>query len=180
MDFWDFNETDNYVDVSYKNINYRVLNKRNKKLAAQRLYEIETFINLMAELVRNNMYLTHGILTDMCQVFLSIHPHYYRVQEMQIGTMFDGMNKPKEVKLNKYLPKVGADGKLKASYRVIFFQLRHPDDKIKKFNELFRLVMHEIAHTGCNHVRWRDDDHGDDFKLFETYLYYLWSKYRSL
>lgn len=175
MTFWDFDENKNFVTVFYKNIPFKVLNLQNKLLAAKRLYEAKLLIDSLADKVRTNILRVDPVLQEMSTVFLSIHPDYYYLQEMQMGTEFDGMNKPKNVKKNDYLPSVGKDKLLKAEYRIVFLNLRKPDLKIKTLKELIPLIIHEIAHTGCNHVTWKDNNHYKDFQLFESYLYYLLS-----
>ena len=173
MRIWDFDEEKNFTIVFYKGIPFKVLNFPNKKLVARRLYQAKVFINDLCVKVYKNINLVNLPLREMSIVFLSIHPDYYLLQEMQIGTQFEGMNKPKNVQPNHYLPSVGRDKLLKAEYRVVFLNLIKPDGKVKSFKELIPLIIHEIAHTGCNHVTWKDDNHGPDFKLFEAYLYYL-------
>lgn len=173
MNFWDFDEDINFKIVKYKNSNFKVLNLNNANIAAQRLYEISFFINYISSKVAKYLpYMNHKLKT-MSNVFLSIHPDNYYLQEMQLNTDFLGLNKPKEVYYDPYVTPVGKDTKYRARYRGIFLTLRNTDNRVKKFDELIPLVLHEIAHTGCNHVKWRDDDHGPDFSLFENYLYFL-------
>lgn len=175
MEFWDFDENKNYVTIKYKNINFKVLKEKNRLEAVKLLYLIKIIIDALAQEVQKTYKLLKQPLKNMAIVFLSIHPEYYFVQEMQKGQIFEGLNKPKNVHTNYYLPSVGKDGNLKAEYRAIFFQLRNNKNNLKNINELIPLIIHEIAHTGCNHVRWRDDDHGKDFILFENFLYFCWS-----
>lgn len=172
-EWWDFDENKNYVIVNYKNKKYKVLNLPNKELVAKRLYDIENFINVISQLIYKNLSKIPISLKNNCIVFLSIHPDYYYLQEMQLNTSFLGLNKPKNVQFNKYLPSVGKDKFLKAEYRGIFLQIRNSNGKVKNMSELLPLVIHEISHTGCNHVRWRDNDHGRDFQDFENLIYNL-------
>jgi len=173
MSVWDFDEKKNFTTVLYKGLPFKVLNFPNKIIAAKRLYQATVFIYELCIKVYNNIDKVKSPLREMSIVFLSIHPDYYLLQEMQTGTQFDGMNKPKNVSNNKYLPSVGSDKTLKAEYRIVFLNLIKPNGKVKSFKELVPLIIHEIAHTGCNHVTWKDDNHGLDFQLFESYLYYL-------
>lgn len=175
MSNWDFDEEKNFTTVLYKGLPFKVLDFSNKKIIAKRLYQTRVFIHKLCRKVYKNLSKVDSPLREMSIVFLSIHPDYYLLQEMQIGTQFEGMNKPKYVHHNQYLPSVGSDKTLKAQYRVVFLNLIKPDGKVKSFKELIPLIMHEIAHTGCNHVTWKDDNHGPDFQLFEKYLYYLLS-----
>jgi hypothetical protein len=78
---------------------------------------------------------------------------------------FKGINKPKGVHVTNEHP-VGKDNNLRAKKRVIFVELRNintgnwiPMDKVVD------TLVHELAHTYCNHVVWREDDHGKDFKI---------------
>jgi len=170
---WDFHEKRNFTTVFYKGLPFKVLNFPNKDIVAKRLYQAQVFIHNLSIKVFQNLNKVGSPLKEMSIVFLSIHPDYYFLQEMQTGTGFEGMNKPKNVHRNLYLPSVGRDKKLKAEYRIVFLNVIKPDGKVKSFNELIPLIIHEIAHTGCNHVTWKDDNHGPDFQLFETYLYSL-------
>ena len=175
MDIWDFDEKKNYTTVVHKGIPFKVLNFPNKSIVARRLYQTKTFIHNLCIKVYNNIDKVKSPLREMSIVFLSIHPEYYYLQEMQLGTDFDGMNKPKNVSKNKYLPSLGRDKTLKAEYRIVFLNVVKQNGQVKSFKELVPLIIHEIAHTGCNHVTWKDDNHFEDFQLFESYLYYLLS-----
>ena len=175
-EWWDFDENKNYTTVKYKNKAYKVLNLPGKKLVAKRLYYIENFIYSLSNLIYKNLNKVSCSIKNKCIVFLSIHPYYYYLQEMQTNTGFLGLNKPKNIHLNQYLPSVGKDKLLKATHRGIFLQIRDSNSRVKNISDLLPLVIHEISHTGCNHVRWRDNDHGDDFYEFETFIYGLIKK----
>ena len=49
----------------------------------------------------------------------------------------------------------------------------------KDFNKIMELVIHEFAHTMCNHVTWRDGDHGSDFKNAEKILWDCYKKIKT-
>ena len=84
-------------------------------------------------------------------------------------TEFNGLNKPKNLYVSND-EKIGKDGKLRASYRHIFLTLRNSKGNFNNINKIMKLVIHEIAHTMCNHVTWRDDDHADDFEHSEKLI----------
>ena len=105
----------------------------------------------------------------MMDCFLDIHPDNYYLSEMQLNTDFDGLNKPRNIHLTSKQV-VGKDGKLRAKYRHIFIILRNNTGKFNNFNDTLHLLIHELAHTMCNHVKWRDDDHGADFKNAEKLI----------
>ena len=88
---------------------------------------------------------------------------------MQLGTNFYGLNKPKNL-YNSNKPSIGKDKTLRAGYRHVFVTLRNSNGKFNDKEKIMKLVIHEIAHTMCNHVTWRDDDHGKDFKHAEKLI----------
>lgn len=87
---------------------------------------------------------------------------------------FEGMNKPRHRTTAYSEPHVGQDGKIRATYRDIFLDPEKVDGYFvsggKDYGALRRLVLHEIAHTMANHVTFRWDDHGEDFKVCEAVL----------
>jgi hypothetical protein len=90
------------------------------------------------------------------------------LQEMQLNKdqlliKFEGLNKPKDVYVTNE-NSIGPDKNLRASYRVIFLSLRE-NGKLKTIKSLKSLIAHELTHTALNHVQWRDDDHGPEFKI---------------
>lgn len=123
---------------------------------------------LCAEIHRNKSSIKDRELMDFVDLFLDIHCGHccsrgYLLSEIPNGTLFEGLNKPKgrHITNEKY---IGTDYNLRASYRDVFLKtnMSLPDYR--------NLVVHELAHTGCNHVRWRDDDHGRDFQKMEKFL----------
>ena len=87
---------------------------------------------------------------------------------MQLNTEFEGINKPRN--LYKSKTKIGKDGLLRAGYRHIFITIRDSNKNFNDINVIMKLVLHELAHTMCNHVTWRDDDHNSDFIHCEKIL----------
>ena len=169
-EFWDFNETENYTSIAcYKVLNrwyneYTVLDTYD---AARLLYEIDIFVHRK---LNNLKKIIHNFDINIKNKLLLLLNTPYSFQEMQLNTGFIGLNKPKNVIEIKNVPIIGKDGKLRAKRRLIFLQLRYANGNIKSLNELKPLVIHEIAHTACNHVQWRDDDHGEDFKTCENII----------
>ena len=81
---------------------------------------------------------------------------------------FEGLNKPKNVHLTNEI-EIGPDKNLRAQYRIIFLTLRK-NGKLLSINALKSLIAHELTHTALNHVLWRDDDHGPEFKLMNKII----------
>ena len=163
--FWDFDENKNYVSIA----RYKVLNLPDAYDAAKLLYSIDIFVH---EKINNLKKIVNNFNIEVRNKLELLINTPYLFQEMQISTKncpvnFDGLNKPKNIKEIKNAPSIGKDGKLRAERRLIFLQLRDRNGNLKNLQQLESLVIHEITHTACNHVRWRDDDHGNDFKSCE-------------
>ena len=65
---------------------------------------------------------------------------------------------------------MGKDSNLRATYRVIFLTIRNKNKKLKKITSILPLLSHELTHTALNHVRWRDDDHGEHFDIIDKLI----------
>ena len=83
---------------------------------------------------------------------------------------FYGLNKPKNVhKTNK--PPIGKDKNLRPSYRVVMLTIRNSNGTVESCTKFLKLLIHELSHTLANHVTWREDDHGKDFKDCESFMW---------
>ena len=158
MVIWDFDENKNYIKVG----NYKVLNLKDADKASKLLNDIDTLIlrTLISIQFKEKR-------TPELNILLQTP---YVLQEMQLikdqGTIkFEGLNKPKEVKRTQEI-NVGEDGKLRAKYRKIFLTLRNKNGKLKTLKQLKSLISHELTHTALNHVRWREDDHDEQFNFY--------------
>ena len=168
-EFWDFDEKINYKVVYLNNHEYKVLNiYDNYNESAILLDNIRNFINIISKYLYVNKCIYIELVQKHIDCFLLIHPNNYLLSEMQLNTQFDGLNKPKDLYYSD--TKLGPDNYLRARYRDIFLKLRKDNGTFKNFNDIINLVIHEIAHTMCNHVTWRDDNHYNDFKICENIL----------
>ena len=180
--FWDFNESTNYKTIYIGEIPYKVLVKRNNVYlsdyieAAELLYSIQIIIYMISHKLQQNLKLNKYSKEDQkgIKCFLSIHPNNYLLSEMQddklLSVKFNGLNKPKNVKYDNNVQPLGPDGKKRAEYRDVFLLLRDKKNNLLELEDLILLVIHEITHSACNHVTWRDDDHGEDFKRYERLI----------
>jgi len=177
-EFWDFNETKNYITVNILGNNYKVLNiYPDYYTAVNLLNKINYIINQICIyfIINYHRYSTKDKILIDC--FCDIHPNKHLLSEMQLNTPFYGINKPRYLyNTNKY--PVGPDGTYRAKYRHIFLTLRDKNGKFNNFDKIMKLVIHEIAHTMCNHIRWREDDHGEDFKHAEQMIIHVYNKIR--
>ena len=163
MIIWDFDENKNYIKIG----KYKVLNKKDSIFAAKLLNDIENRIKLL--LSRLNKFKNP-------EIKLLIETQF-KLQEMQLlkdqGLIkFDGLNKPKNV-INTKKQKIGPAGSLRAKSRLIFLTLRKSNGRLKKIEELYSLIAHELTHTALNHVTWRDDNHPKEFKILYKLLLFL-------
>jgi hypothetical protein len=169
-EFWDFNENVNYSIIK----GYKVLNVYPDTSAAAKLLNDLKFITYRSFM---SMYSTVEITPEI-ELLLKTP---FRLQEMQLedfqgDVLFEGLNKPKGIHTKKTAQSIGKDGKLRATYRVIFLTIRNKNGKLRKIENILSLLSHELAHTALNHVKWRDDDHGRHFneiaKLILKHLIY--------
>ena len=169
-EFWDFDENTNYTTVNIQGKNYKVINKfPDYYSAALILNNIHNIIIQICIYFKINYYKYSKNDQIIIDCFNDIHPNNYLLSEMQLDTNFYGLNKPKNL-YNSNKPPIGKDKKLRAGYRHVFITLRNAHGKFNDKEKIMKLVIHEISHTMCNHVTWRDDDHGKDFKHAEKLI----------
>ena len=102
---------------------------------------------------------------------LVITPH--TLGEMPLNDGFDGLNLPKRiVKLNPSDGlKFSKDSNIRAGHRHVLLTLRKKTGDIHPLAKIMKLIIHELAHTMCNHVTFRDKgNHLKDFDDNERYL----------
>lgn len=178
-DKWDLEERkgfkkkgDYYIYVG-RNSNYG--NKKNKKIPL--LYYIDNQIRLLQNLCE--MY-SHSIPEPYQKsqfLLLANTPH--KVQEIPPRSGFLGINKPKVIEdLSVFdgilLPEDRPDRLCRARYRLVMLQLEKTTKK-----DLTELLIHELAHGGCNHLIYMNkENHLDDFKTCEKNIKTLVDKHR--
>jgi hypothetical protein len=170
--FWDFDENKNYVEYKLCGEKFKVLKRYPDSLrAAILLSNIKNFMIVLITSIGNKEPIP-AKLVDRISVLLSTRFH---VQEIQLDTpeepvKFEGLNKPKNI-ISTNEVGVGPDGKLRAKNRLIFLKLRWNSGKLKNLDQLYNLIIHELTHTACNHVTYREaGNHAEDFKECEKYL----------
>ena len=162
MVIWDFDENKNYIKIG----EYKVLDLTDAEKAAELLNDIDTLIlkALISIEIREKR-------TPEINILLQTP---YFLQEMQLvkdqgSIKFEGLNKPKQVVKTNRIP-VGEDGKLRAKYRGIFLNLRRQNGSVKTLREMKNLIAHEMTHTALNHVKWREDDHDENFNYYNKLI----------
>ena len=155
-ELWDFDENKNYINI----FGFKVLDYKDSLKAATLLQNIKNLIfNCFASI------LNYEMLTPEVELLLNTP---FVLQEMQLEKdqliiKFDGLNKPKNVHVTNEI-NIGPDKNLRAQYRIIFLTLRK-NGKLMTIKSLKSLIAHELTHTALNHVQWRNDDHGPEFKI---------------
>lgn len=102
------------------------------------------------------------------------------LQEIPSQKKFEGINKPKNIVSFYNGDRFKRDNNYRAGYRLIMLRLRNDNGsmriwedtskKIKK-SDIKSLLLHELSHTMCNHVTYREDEnHDDDFYKSERFI----------
>jgi hypothetical protein len=176
---WNIPET-SLITYTVDGIIYKVCNTKDSKKSLKKLIytrnEISRLCRALEKYYKKNHNALHNKeLKDSIQLFLEIHnpksglfkkKYYYLLSEIPTkpdNPYFEGLNKPRGRFLSNE-KNIGPDRNLRAMFKDIFLTL-YPNKKQYK-----DLVLHELCHTACNHVIWRDDDHNDDFKRFYKLL----------
>ncbi len=182
---WDFREDTMPIYV-IGNYPYKAMNKQN----ANRLSQIRKSINTLC----NNIEKGHGWKNnEQVKMFLEMHgENYYSPNQLPVPfyytaingkktsryllsemppdeTRLDGLMKPKMRYHDDNAIPIGKDGRGRALYRDMFLNLNKSESSLKN------LVIHELAHSMANHIRWREDDHGKDFIECENFIKRHWT-----
>ena len=107
---------------------------------------------------------------DLNQLIIS-KGNLYNIQEMT-PNKYDiiGLNKPKKIiKINNQI-----DFEV-ASERSIHLTIRKENGKIDNYSKILSLAIHEITHTTCNDLYWKEDNHTYPFEAYHS-LMKQWAK----
>lgn len=189
---WDFQESNLIKVQALDNYPYFVKKQENVSL----LMNVRKRVEKMVEYIRNNIHIFPLESRNGLNLFISIHGENKQHQpacdlfndkwlqkhgmcaralysEIPQGIKFIGLNKPKNRSIDYSQPSIGKDGHQRANWRHVFLTIPYTNKSLD--NPDFReLIIHELAHTAANHVNWRNDDHGDDFQLYENILTQAW------
>jgi hypothetical protein len=174
---WDYNEYDKYHTHSIRlgeDVEATVHFKRNSDTAQ--------FDESTAHIIRTLHFL--DAMTRQAQTYCKQHlnecpnsslfastKHVF--YELPTSLAFNGVNKPKNVHDCALANgvNIGKDGTLRSHERYVMVEVAS-----KSPRDLKALFVHEIAHTFCNHVLFRHDDHGEDFQNFERHFLQILDK----
>lgn len=95
------------------------------------------------------------------------------IQEMTPNTKFDGLNKPYDI-VGLDIPdglEFKQDTLIRAKRRHIMLTLFRKNGTRRPWKEIKKLLLHEMSHTMCNHVTYREEgNHMEDFREAEKFL----------
>ena len=166
---WDINETEGFRSYGIDGQTYTVNVKRshnNLKECAKVLRFIDLYIKqLIDDLVKRCM--ERGVMSESCKI-ISNTP--YVVQEIEYDSGFHGINKPKGIIHSGTTKKhFKLDNDLRATWRLIMLELRESDGSFMPWSSIKTTLLHELAHTMCNHIRYRTSgNHQKDFHDCES------------
>jgi hypothetical protein len=105
--------------------------------------------------------------------FGSSSKNYFVYQEMTPNTdNIIGLNKPKETKF--ITVDLGNNKKMKyeiGKKRKIFLTLRNQrTGQLRNYSDILDLAIHELTHTTCNDIKWKEDNHKDPYPLYHRMM----------
>lgn len=159
---WDIGEHEGYKHTRVPGINveYKVWSSGRVEIVASLLFMIDEFI----QTIQNQLPDTN----PECHVLIHT-PH--TVQECRHKD-FHGINKPKGIiQLHKVEPLFKRDNQYRATNRHIMLTLRTKSGDLKAWSSLKKLLLHELSHTMCNHITYREEEnHEEDFDNCQGFL----------
>ena len=116
-----------------------------------------------------NQYKNDYINTECSKMGLLFN--YQEILPNNVGII--GLNKPKVIKKIS-LPN-GKDYKI-ADKRAIFLTIRNKrTGNVNDYTNILDLAIHELTHTTCNDVEWKEDNHMPPYQSYHT-LMRKWSR----
>ena len=164
----------NNSHVSIKNLmgncvregSYLVQDNNNKENTSRILSRIDNKFERMINNIDPGKFT--GKEKKMIQI-LKHTPHIFL--EISPNTGFLGVNYPLGVRETDSIH-FGTDGNERAMGRAVFLTVS-PEHILNE--DLNKLVIHELSHTLANHVKYRPNDHGEDFINAEKLFKRIWT-----
>lgn len=199
-EFWDLDENKNFISIRspIDDLHYKVYSESQKqtltdKNTAKTLSRVRREINKLVYFLYTNpeiwqeKYPEIKLLIDIhlpCLYKLNIDKDYkfdanfniflntncanklVNIMEMSPNPYgLIGLNKPKRVNKNGV-----------ATKRSLHLTIRDKNGIID-FDDIMKLVLHEIAHTACNDVKWKKNNHLYPFYKYYSFLVKTYEKY---
>lgn len=149
-----------------------IVRKNNPDRFIKILSLIDTYISYLKKLLSENMsnFIHHPCYNEIVNFVKTKHT----VQEISEQDTFEGINKPEDIVYcstrNDGLI-FQKDNKYRAGRRLIMLRIRNKDNSKRSWVNLKKLLLHELAHTMCNHITYREEgNHEEDFYRAEEFL----------
>lgn len=82
-----------------------------------------------------------------------------------------GLNKPKVIKKIRIIKEGKPINYEIADKRKIFLTIRNQKTgKVNDYSKILDLALHELTHTTCNDVRWKEDNHKPPYQSYHTLM----------
>lgn len=176
-DTWDLDEKKGFRSYKLKNKNYKLRNDiSNTRRALEYISFINDYIKELIKCVEENIQLAIEKNCLSGAILLMNTP--YTLQEIPKQSMFEGLNKPKGVYFKKCNLNTIMDNEYLASRRHIMLKLRTEQGQLLSWKSMKNLILHELSHTMCNHVIYRDSGNHQkkDFHKYSNFLQYISKK----
>ena len=177
---WDFDEHSDYVSKSYmydgNKERFVFVKEKDSQNEMNKHAAILMFLDKFTLDLQKYCELHNKCNNKCIELFIHTKHTFF---ELYYNDDYRGVNKPKEIHhCSGAKTDIGPDKKLRAHYRYVMIII--PENA----QELHDLYCHEIAHTLCNHVQYRHDDHHGntevDFPYNERLVIHLAEKFQLL
>jgi hypothetical protein len=168
---WDLEEKKGFEFYSIRNKNYGV--RKNLKNNLEVVYYLNFIDKFIQELIKcikvNKKMVKKSNCVNECIIFVNTP---YTLQEIPKGNVYNGINKPKNIHWKTKNCKIQTllDNDLLATSRHIMLELRHTNGDVKTWggkNGVKNLLLHELSHTMCNHITYRENGQYNEKFIYE-------------
>lgn len=142
-------------------------------LFTRKLYLIGQYIKSIQHEAYKMAYQVNDVMTQ--NMLLLLANTHHEVQEISYNKGFEGINKPKQIYECEDMVSYGFRDPYAVEYRLIMLSLVRPRNKQPlPWNNIKETILHELAHTMCNHVvYYTTKNHLNDFKTAEQIIIQL-------
>ena len=118
-------------------------------------------------------YNTNNFINNKCLKLGKLF-NYQEMTPNDLGIL--GLNKPKKIITSQF----EIDGKIVnypiAERRSIFLTMRNQrTQRLNDYQRILDLAIHELTHTTCNDIKWKEDNHTPPYQSYHT-LMRKWAK----
>lgn len=165
---WDIEEDDGFKFINGYKINVK-FSEKNADKAAKMLYFIDRYIQALQKCCESVDHPHCKLFATTQHILQEISYDNQLTKYGTSGQKFEGINKPKGIEIfnNPWFR-----DQYKCSWRLVMLALRKKNSKqLRAWGPMKKLLLHELAHTMCNHILYYDkENHEDDFDRAEAFL----------